>query len=236
MVISDEEKRITAYHEAGHALAAQLVPGSDPVHKVTIIPRGRALGITQQLPLEDKYTISRTKARNDMVILMGGRAAEEIALGDQTSGAGNDIERATEMARKMVCEWGMSETLGPLAFGAKEEEIFLGRDLAMKRDYSEKTAELIDQEIKDIVTNAYERASGILGENLEKLEALAKALLEREVLDATEIEMLMKGKRLPPLSVKAEARGYVSRRDKKKKEEKERPSVVARPDPVGGEA
>jgi cell division protease FtsH len=202
MVISLEERKLTAYHEAGHALAAKLVPGSDPVHKVTIIPRGRALGLTQQLPLEDKYTISRTRALNDMIIYMGGRAAEEIALGESTSGAGNDIERATELARKMVCEWGMSATLGPVAFGQKEEEIFLGRDLAMHKDYSEKTAEIIDAEIRRMVSEAHELSKIIMAENRDKLERLAQALLEREVLDANEVELLIQGAKLPAMAVK----------------------------------
>jgi len=203
MVISLEERKLTAYHEAGHALAAKLVPGSDPVHKVTIIPRGRALGLTQQLPNEDKYTISRTRAANDMIIFMGGRAAEEIALGEATSGAGNDIERATDLARKMVCEWGMSEALGPLAFGQKETEIFLGRDISTHKDYSEKTAELIDAEIRRIVTEAHEKSKAIISENRDKLEAIAQALLEREALDSVEIEKLMRGEKLPALEVKA---------------------------------
>jgi len=242
MVISDEERRITAFHEAGHALAAKLVPGSDPVHKVTIIPRGRALGLTQQLPLEDKYTISKTRASNDLVIIMGGRAAEEIALGEQTSGAGNDIERATEVAHKMVCEWGMSDAMGPLTFGKKDEEIFLGRDFGVKKDYSDKTAEMIDDEIKKIVSTAHERAVDLMRSNRDKLEALANALLEREVLEGNEIEMLMQGKKLPALAMTERSDGEPAssqseRRKERKKKEAESPApVVAAPDPVGGKA
>jgi cell division protease FtsH len=239
MVISDEERRITAFHEAGHALAAKLVPGSDPVHKVTIIPRGRALGLTQQLPLEDKYTISKTRALNDLVIFMGGRAAEETALGEQTSGAGNDIERATEVARKMVCEWGMSDAMGPLTFGKKDEEVFLGRDFGVKKDYSDKTAELIDDEIKKIVSTAHERAVDIMRANRDKLDTMAHALLEREVLDANEIDMIMQGQVLPPLAVNhgtsKEPPSDPARRKEKKEKDSPAP-VVAAPDPVGGKA
>jgi cell division protease FtsH len=236
MVISEQEKRLTAYHEAGHALAAALMPESDPVHKVTIIPRGRALGLTQQLPLEDKYTISKTKALNDMVLLYGGRAAEELALLEQTSGAGNDLERATELARKMVCEWGMSEVLGPLTFGQKDEEIFLGRELTMKKDYSDKTAEIIDQEIKRICLESQARAKKLIGDNMDKLELLATALLERESLDAQEISLLLQGKKLPPLTVPAPPRPEPqARREYQKKEKKPAGVVAPRTDPVGGE-
>jgi cell division protease FtsH len=240
MVISEEERRITAYHEAGHALAAKLVPGSDPVHKVTIIPRGRALGLTQQLPLEDKYTISKTRAMNDLVIFMGGRAAEEIALGEQTSGAGNDIERATEVARKMVCEWGMSDVMGPLTFGKKDEEVFLGRDFGVKKDYSEKTAEMIDEEIKKIVSHAHQRAVGLMQENRPRLEALAAALLEREVLESNEIEMVMQGKELPPHALTERSDGQPTtssaERKKEKKEKELTAPVGAAPEPAGGKA
>lgn len=192
MVISDEEKRVTAYHEAGHTLMAKLIPGTDPVHKVTIIPRGQALGLTMQLPLEDRYSHSRQFLYNNLAILMGGRVAEELVLNDITTGAGNDIERATELARKMVCEWGMSEVLGPLTFGKKEEEIFLGREFATHRDYSEDIAKTIDKEVKSMITQSYERARRTLKENMAALIALAQALLEREALDSHEIDQILK--------------------------------------------
>ena len=192
MIISDEEKRNTAYHEAGHTLVARMLPGTDPIHKVTIIPRGRALGLTQQLPIDEKHTYPRTYLLSNLAVLMGGRAAEELVLDDMTTGAGNDIERATDMARKMICEWGMSETLGPLMFGKKEEQIFLGREFAQHRDYSEKTAEAIDNEIKRLVIDAYESAKGILVEHDSALHALAKSLLEKETLDATDVDKIIK--------------------------------------------
>ncbi|MBZ5528092.1 MAG: ATP-dependent zinc metalloprotease FtsH, partial [Acidobacteriia bacterium] len=196
MVLSDEEKKNTAYHEAGHALVAAMTPGADPVHKVTIIPRGMALGLTMQLPEADKHTYTRGHLEAILAVLMGGRCAEEIFLGHITTGAGNDIERATEMARNMVCEWGMS-ALGPLAFGKKEEAIFLGREIAQHRDFSEDTAVQIDKEVRRIVNDGYEAARQILSSNRETLERLAQALLEREVLDATEIKLLLEGKPLP---------------------------------------
>jgi cell division protease FtsH len=192
MIISDTEKRTIAYHEAGHALVADFLPGTDPVHKVTIIPRGRALGLTQQLPLDDKYNYSREYLVNRITILLGGRAAEEIVLNQQTTGAGDDLEKATEMARKMVCEWGMSDRLGPLTFGKNEEHIFLGREVARQKDYSEETALLIDAEIKRIVVECASRAKQILEENIEKLHALARALLERESLDGEEIARILR--------------------------------------------
>ncbi|MEW6273074.1 MAG: ATP-dependent zinc metalloprotease FtsH [Thermodesulfobacteriota bacterium] len=191
MIISEEEKRNTAYHEAGHALVAKLVPGADPVHKVTIIPRGMALGLTQQVPVDDRHTASRSRLENDLAIFFGGRAAEELVLGQVTTGAGNDIERATELARKMVCEWGMSEKLGPMTFGNKEENIFLGRDFNQASGYSESTAQEIDAEIRSFVSRGYERARALLSENLEALHKIAKALLEREVLDSNEIDELL---------------------------------------------
>jgi cell division protease FtsH len=192
MIISDEEKRNTAYHEAGHALVAKLVPGADPVHKVTIIPRGMALGLTQQVPTEDRYSASRTRLENDLAIFFGGRAAEEIVLGQVTTGAGNDIERATDLARKMVCEWGMSEKLGPMTFGSKEENIFLGRDFNQASGYSESTAQEIDAEIRSFVSRGYERARRLLTDNIEALHKIALALLDREVLDSNEIDELMR--------------------------------------------
>jgi len=196
MILSDEEKKNTAYHEAGHALVAAMTPGADPLHKVTIIPRGMALGVTMQLPIDDKHTYTREYLEAMLAVLMGGRTAEELFLGHLTTGAGNDIERATEVARNMVCEWGMSE-LGPLAFGKKEEAIFLGREIAQHRDYSEDTAIQIDREVKKIVGQAYDRAKSLLETNRETLERIAQTLLVREVLDASEVKLLIEGKPLP---------------------------------------
>jgi cell division protease FtsH len=196
MILSDEEKRNTAYHEAGHALVAAMTPGADPLHKVTIIPRGMALGVTMQLPIDDKHTYTKEFLESQLAVLMGGRAAEEIFLNHITTGAGNDIERATEIARQMVCEWGMSP-LGPLTFGKKEEAIFLGREIAQHRDYSEDTAIKIDDEVRNIVTGGYGRARSILETYRDTLERVAQALLVREVLDATELKLLMDGKPLP---------------------------------------
>jgi len=196
MILSDEEKKNTAYHEAGHALVAAMTPGADPVHKVTIIPRGMALGLTMQLPTDDKHSYTKDHLEGMLAVLMGGRTAEELFLGHITTGAGNDIERATDIARNMVCEWGMSE-LGPLAFGKKEEAIFLGREIAQHRDFSEATAVDIDKEVKRIVSSAYDKAKNILNTNREVLERIAQALLEREVLDANEVRMLIEGTPLP---------------------------------------
>jgi cell division protease FtsH len=196
MILSDEEKKNTAYHEAGHALVAAKTPGADPLHKVTIIPRGMALGVTMQLPIDDKHTYTKEFLESQLAVLMGGRAAEEIFLNHITTGAGNDIERATEIARQMVCEWGMS-SLGPLTFGRKEEAIFLGREIAQHRDYSEDTAIKIDVEVRGIVNMGYSRARQILETHSDALERVARALLDREVLDATELKLLMEGKTLP---------------------------------------
>jgi cell division protease FtsH len=196
MILSEEEKRNTAFHEAGHALVAAITPGTDPLHKVTIIPRGMALGLTMQLPIDDKHTYTKTYLEGTLTVLMGGRCAEEIFLGHITTGAGNDIERATDIARKMVCEWGMS-SLGPLAYGKKEEAIFLGREIAQHRDFSEDTAIRIDQEVHRIVSAAYDNAHGVLENNRDTLERIALALLDREVLDATELKLLMENKPLP---------------------------------------
>ena len=193
MVLTDEEKRTTAYHEAGHAMMARLLPGTDPVHKVTIIPRGRALGITMQLPTDDRHSYSKEFLYNTLAILMGGRVAEELIFNQVTTGAGNDLERATDLARKMVCEWGMSEELGPLTYGKKDEEIFLGREIATRRDYSEEIAIKIDTEVKRLVSENYERTKRILLENMAALKALAEALLEKEVLDAPEIDKIIQG-------------------------------------------
>ena len=198
LLLTDEEKRNTAYHEAGHALVAAKMPHSDPLHKVTIIPRGMALGVTMQLPTDDRHNYYKNYLETQIAILMGGRIAEEMFLGVMSTGAGNDIERATDMARKMVCEWGMSD-LGPLTFGKKEEQIFLGREIAQHRDYSEDTAIQIDQEVRKLVNNGYGTAKQILSDNRETLEKVAKALIEREVLDANEIKLLVDGKELPPM-------------------------------------
>jgi cell division protease FtsH len=191
MIISEDEKRNTAYHEAGHALVAKLTPGTDPLHKVSIIPRGRALGVTQQLPIDDKYTYSKEYLLKALSVLLGGRAAEEIALNHMTTGAGNDLERATDLARKMVTEWGMSEKLGPLTFGKKDEQIFLGREIARHKDYSEKTAIDIDDEVKRIVIEAYDTTKTLLIANRDILETFAKALLEKETMDGAEIDALI---------------------------------------------
>ncbi len=191
MIISEEEKRLTAYHEAGHTLVAKFLPTADPIHKVTIIPRGRALGITQQIPAEDKHTLSKEYILNKIAIFLGGRAAEEVVLNTQTTGAGNDLEMATEWARKMVCDFGMSEKMGPLTFGKKDEHIFLGREIAQHKDYSEKTAVDIDTEIKQIVLENYARAKEMIFQHMEKLHRLATALLEKEVLAGEEIDQIL---------------------------------------------
>jgi cell division protease FtsH len=191
MVVSDQEKRNTAYHESGHALVAMLLPGTDPIHKVTIIPRGRALGLTQQLPIDEKHTYPKKYLLNNIVILLGGRAAEELVLKDFTTGAGNDIERATNLARKMVCEWGMSEVMGPLTYGKKDEQIFLGREFATHKDYSEETAQRIDREITKIVSDGYARAKQLLTDHMDALHKIAEELIEKEVLNAAELEAII---------------------------------------------
>ena len=198
MILSDEEKKTTAYHEAGHTLVAQFLPGTDPIHKVSIIPRGRALGVTMQLPVDDRHTYSKTFLQNNLAVLFGGRAAEEIVFNSITTGAGNDIERATAMARRMVCEWGMSEEFGPMALGKKDDEVFLGRDMAHIKDYSDETAKLIDLEVKRILGDAYNRANTILQENLELLHSLSLALIDRETLTGEEVRMIINGETLAP--------------------------------------
>ncbi|HET6488255.1 MAG TPA: ATP-dependent zinc metalloprotease FtsH [Syntrophales bacterium] len=196
MVISEQEKRITAYHEAGHALVARLLPGTDPIHKITIIPRGRALGLTQQLPIDEKHTYPKHYLLNTISILLGGRAAEELVLDDFTTGAGNDIERATDLARKMVCEWGMSPQMGPMSYGKKEEQIFLGREIATHKDYSDETAKRIDAEIATIISSGYEKTKSILSENLATLNRLADELIKREVLNAEDLDAIISGRSL----------------------------------------
>jgi cell division protease FtsH len=192
MIISEEEKRNTAYHEAGHALVAKLLPGADPIHKVTIIPRGMALGLTQQLPMDEKHTYPKQYLLNNLAILFGGRVAEELVLNHMTTGAGNDIEKATELAHRMVCEWGMSEKLGPMTFGKKEEEIFLGRDFTQRVDYSESTAIEIDAEVRRIIQDSYQRAKDLLEANISLLHKVAETLLEKEVLDGSEIDIIVR--------------------------------------------
>jgi cell division protease FtsH len=199
MILSDEEKKTTAYHEAGHALVGWMLENADPIHKVTVIPRGRALGVTHFLPEEDHYTRTKEYCVDTMGVAMGGRAAEEIIFGRITTGASNDIQRVTEIARKMVTEWGMSEKLGPLNYSNQGDTVFLGREIQQHKDYSERTAELIDTEISRLVNDAYDRAVTVLKENLDKLHALAQALLDRELLDRKEIAAIFSGQPLDPL-------------------------------------
>jgi cell division protease FtsH len=197
LIISEKEKRSTAYHESGHVLVAKLTPGSDPVHKVTIIPRGRALGVTYSLPIDERHNYSKEYLEILLTHLLGGRVAEKLVMNELTTGAGNDIERATDLARKMVCEWGMSEKLGPITFGKKEEEIFLGREIAQHRDFSENTAQEIDAEVRRIISEAEKKVQKLLSNNIDKLHLLAEALLEREILDGEEIDLVLAGKNLP---------------------------------------
>ena len=199
MIINEQEKEITAYHEAGHALVARSLPEADPIHKVTIVPRGNSLGTTHQLPMDDKYNFSRTLVNSQLTILLGGRTAEKIIFNELTTGAGNDLERATELSRRMVCEWGMSDKMGPLTFGKKGgEEIFLGREISQHRDYSEKTAQIIDEEVKKIVIQAEKTATVLVKKNIPALKRIAKALLEYEVIDSVELDDLIAGKKIFP--------------------------------------
>ncbi|MDQ3349901.1 MAG: ATP-dependent zinc metalloprotease FtsH [Acidobacteriota bacterium] len=223
MIINDGEKKVTAVHEAGHALLAVMLPHADPVHKVTIIPRGMALGVTMQLPVEDKHNYTRDYLNDQIAILLGGRIAEEITMNGMTTGAGNDLERSTELARKMVCEWGMSDAMGPLTFGKKEEQIFLGREIAQHQDYSEDTAILIDHEIKRFVTTNYERARSVLEQHKPALLRIADELLAREVLDAEQVRRILAGEALEEHT----PRSVVSATDDgSKRPVKERPSMV----------
>jgi cell division protease FtsH len=226
MIISDGEKRVTAIHEAGHALLAVMLPNADPIHKVTIIPRGMALGLTQQLPLDEKHNYSKEYLIDQIAILLGGRIAEEITIGSITTGAGNDLERATELARRMVCEWGMSDAMGPLTFGKKEEQIFLGREIAQHSDYSEDTALKIDHEVKKLVTDNYTRAYGVLSAHKQTLLDMADALLARETLDAEQVKRLSSGL---PLDEPLPALGStpVPPREPKVAKEKDRPAIVS---------
>jgi cell division protease FtsH len=204
LAINEEEKRLTAYHESGHALISKLVPGSDPVHKMTIIPRGLALGLTHYLPIDEKHIRSKKYLETKLLHLMGGRVAEKLVFDELSTGARGDIETATELARKMVCEWGMSEKLGPLTFGKKEEQIFLGREIATHRDYSEYTAQEIDKEVRRIVEEAEKKATELLGTSVDKLHLLANGLLEREILDGDEIDKILKGEKLEPVRLETE--------------------------------
>jgi cell division protease FtsH len=191
LILSERERLNTAYHEAGHTLVAKLIPGTDPIHKVTIIPRGRALGLTQQLPLDERHTYPKEYLVSTLTVLLGGRAAEELIFQHFTTGAGNDLERATELARKMVCNWGMSDELGPVTFGKREEHIFLGREFAQSKDFSEETARLIDGAIKNLVLGAYDRARDLLTAHRAQLQGLAQGLLEKETLDSTDIDQIL---------------------------------------------
>jgi cell division protease FtsH len=224
MIITDAEKRVTAIHEAGHALLTVLLPHADPIHKVTIIPRGMALGLTQQLPAEEKHNYSRDYLNDQIAILLGGRIAEEITMDSLTTGAGNDLERATDLSRKMVCEWGMSDAMGPLTFGKKEEQIFLGREIAQHQDYSEDTALKIDQEVKRFITDNYQRAHRLLSEAKDTLLKMADALLAREVLDAEQVKRLAAGLPLDepqPVTVRA-----IVEEDEPRPRQKERAPIV----------
>ncbi|MEZ0313446.1 MAG: ATP-dependent zinc metalloprotease FtsH [Myxococcota bacterium] len=222
MILSEKEKRTTAFHEAGHTLVAKMVPNADPVHKVTIIPRGRALGVTQQLPVEDRYSLSKSYALDQLAILFGGRIAEELVFNEMTTGAGNDIERATDLARKMVCEWGMSEKLGPLTFGKKEESIFLGREIGQQQEYSEQTAVEIDQEVRAILMAQYARAKKVLSEHMEALHRISEALIVYETLEAHEINDLVDGRALTrePPKVRMTSREEIEKRQAIDKERK----------------
>jgi cell division protease FtsH len=228
MIISDDEKRVTAIHEAGHALLTVLLPHADPIHKVTIIPRGMALGLTQQLPTDEKHNYSRDYLNDQIAILLGGRIAEELTLHSLTTGAGNDIERATELARRMVCEWGMSDAMGPLTFGKKEEQIFLGREIAQHQDYSEDTALKIDHEVKHFVTSNYERSQKLLGDHKDTLVKMADALLAREVLDADQVKRLAAGLPLddPQPAAARAAASSANDEDEARPRQKERPPIV----------
>jgi cell division protease FtsH len=236
MMITEEEKKVTAIHEAGHALLAVLLPNADPVHKVTIIPRGMALGVTMQLPVDDKHNYHRDYLMDQIAILLGGRIAEEITNGRMTTGAGNDLERVTDLARKMVCEWGMSANLGPLTFGKREEQIFLGREISKSQDYSEDTAVAIDREVKSFVTENYERAKGLLIENKSALLKIADELLAREVLDADQVLRLAKGLPLQEPVAPPVAGAEMPAAGEPRRETSDRPPIVpALGKPVGQE-
>jgi len=226
MIVTEEEKRVTALHEAGHALLAVLLPHADPIHKVTIIPRGMALGLTQQLPVDEKHNYSRHYLNDTIAILLGGRIAEELTTGSITTGAGNDLERATDLARQMVCEWGMSDAMGPLTFGKKEEQIFLGREIAQHQDYSEDTALKIDAEVKRFVMDAYSRATELLSVHKKQLLDIADALLAREVLDAEQVRKLARGEALDELPAVTQPRAPADEAPRDRARDKERPPLV----------
>jgi cell division protease FtsH len=232
LVLTEEEKRRTAYHEGGHALVAWLLPGSDPVHKVTIVPRGRALGLTASLPSEERFVRSKAECERRLTGMLGGRAADKLVFNELTTGAASDIEQATNLAHKMVCEWGMSEALGPLTLGKKDEMVFLGRELATHQNYSEQTSQLIDTEVRHLVEGAYEKALQLLTEGRDKLELLARTLLEREVLDGDEMDRLLRGETLPPPGEKHGAAVPVI--EPEKTQEKQAAAQTMRP--LGGEA
>ncbi|MBN2041833.1 MAG: ATP-dependent zinc metalloprotease FtsH [Spirochaetes bacterium] len=218
VIISDDEKEIIAFHEAGHTILGLLLPGADPVHKVTIIPRGRALGLTMNLPKEDKHLHSKSYWLNQIIQLYGGHIVEKLQFNDVTTGSSNDLERATDIARRMICEWGMSENLGSLTFGKKNEQIFLGREISQHRDYSEATAEQIDREVKSILKECEDKARKLLTDNKAKCEKIARYLIERESLNADEIKKVMDGEELPPLPLSAKTKN--GKTDKETKEEK----------------
>jgi cell division protease FtsH len=228
MIVTEEEKKITAIHEAGHALLGILLPHADPLHKVTIIPRGMALGLTMSLPADEKHNYSRNYLSDQIGLLLGGRIAEELTTGNMTTGAGNDLERATDLARRMVCEWGMSETMGPLTFGKKEEQIFLGREIAQHTDYSEDTALKIDAEVKRIVSDQYDRCTALLKEHKQRLQDIADALLAREILDADQVRRLAYGHPLDD----APSADVPSADATTPSKEKERASIVPPMEPI----
>ena len=223
MLISEEEKKTTAYHEAGHALVSKLIPGLDPIHKVTIIPRGRALGITASLPEDDKYTLSKKFLEGRLSMMLGGRVAEKLVFNEYTTGASNDLERVTDLARKMICEWGMNDEMGPVTFGKKDQEIFLGREIAQHRDYSEETAQKIDTEVKRLIMSAHKKAEDLLTKHLDNLHALAKALLVHEILDGEQIDQVLRGEAIDSIAFTSEAKKEEKeiKSDKKTKEKNE---------------
>ncbi|MBI5525453.1 MAG: ATP-dependent metallopeptidase FtsH/Yme1/Tma family protein [Deltaproteobacteria bacterium] len=233
LIISEEEKLSTAYHEAGHALVAKMLKGADPVHKVSIIPRGRALGVTQQLPKEDRYNIAKAYANNRIAIAMAGRVAEEIVFGEQTTGAGSDIKEATELAYKMVCEWGMSERLGPISYARKDDEVFLGKDLIKTQSFSDQVAQQIDEEVKKVITENYVRARQVLEQNLDSLKKLAQALIEYETLDGSEIDPIIRGEGIT--RARPVHRVIVNKQPETRDEKTPAPSIIPEPGPKVGE-
>jgi cell division protease FtsH len=239
-IISDEEKKVTAYHEAGHALVGKLTPKADPIHKVTIVPRGRSLGVTHFLPIDERHTYSKEYCEGILTRMMGGRAAEEVIFAEITTGAGNDIEQATALARKMVCEWGMSDELGPLTYGRKEEMVFLGKELTHERDYSEATQQRIDKEVRRIIEESHEKALTLIRDNEDKLQAVAEALLEREILDSEEIDQLMRGEALDVPQAdeeeKPKAEGEPAAAREEKEEDEDQGGIQPSPDPHPGPA